>query len=51
MKQISNLFLTKKNWKIDRNQDNKYFYKTTSGFNKRPSKSKSFNMKMKNQIQ
>ena len=38
---LPNLFLTKKNWKIDRNQDNKYFYKTTSGFNKRPSKSKS----------
>ena len=38
---LPNLFLTKKNWKIDRNQDNKYFYKTTSGFNKRPSQSKS----------
>ena len=38
---LPNLFLTKKNWKVDRNQDNKYFYKTTSGFNKRPSKSKS----------
>ena len=38
---LPNLFLTKKNWKVDRNQDNKYFYKTTSGFNKRPSQSKS----------
>ncbi len=38
---LPNLFLTKKNWKVDRNQDNKYFYKTASGFNKRPSKSKS----------
>ena len=32
---LPNLFLTKKNWKVDRNQDNKYFYKTTSGFNKK----------------
>ncbi len=38
---LPNLFLTKKNWKVDKNQDNKYFYKTASGFNKRPSKSKS----------
>ena len=38
-KQISNLFLTKKNWKINRNEDNNY-YKTSSGFNnKRKSKS------------
>ena len=44
-KQIPNLFLTKKNWKINRNEDNNY-YKTSSGFNnKRQSKSSTENEK------
>ena len=44
-KQIPNLFLTKKNWKINRNEGNNY-YKTSSGFNnKRESKSSNENEK------
>jgi len=44
-KQIPNLFLTKKNWKINRNEDNNY-YKTSSCFNnKRESKSSNENEK------